>query len=107
MGHPKIGSPFGLFLTIIYVGASIVLFIMQIIRAIDRNELRVYDKTIYAQEMPIIDVDINQLYFAFALEDPQTSNRFIDESIYYAKVAFIDKVKKNDCKYYIFRYRAM
>ena len=92
----KIGSYFGLFLTIVYIIASIALFVYQIILAIQRRELKVYDTTIYAQEMPSITVDANQLYFAFGLEDPQTSNRFIDNSIYVPKIVFIDKLKIND-----------
>ena len=94
--HEKIGSYLGLLLTLIYIIASLVLFIFQIAKTIQRSELRVYDTNIYSQEMPVITVDLDQLYFAFALEDPLTSNRFIDESIYIAKVAFIDKIKIND-----------
>ena len=92
----KIGSFYGLFLTIVYIIASISLFFYQIILAIQRTELKVYDTTMYAQEMPSITVDSSQLYFAFGLEDPQTSNRFIDNSIYIPKIVFIDKVKIND-----------
>ena len=66
------------------------------IRAFKRSELKVYDTTIYSQEMPSIDADINKLYFAFALEHPKTTSRFIDESIYTAQVAFIDKRKFGD-----------
>ncbi len=94
--HEKIGSYYGLILTLIYIFASIILFVYQMIGAIRRNEMRVYDTTIYEQKMPLIEVDSKQLYFAFALEDPHTTNRFVDEGIYTAKVAFIDKVKKND-----------
>ena len=92
----KVGSYLGLLLTVGYVFVSIILFIYQIIRTVKRSELKVYDTKIYAQEMPSIEVNIDQLYFAFALEDPLTSNRFIDERIYIPKVAFIDKVKKNN-----------
>ena len=92
----KIGSYLGLFLTLVYIIASLVLFIYQLLKTIQRNELKVYDTTIYAQEMPIIDANKEQLYFAFALEDPLTSNRFIDEGIYIPKVAFIEKIKIND-----------
>ena len=92
----KIGSYFGLFLTLVYIFASLILFIFQIIKAIHRKELKVYDTTIYSQEMPIIDVDINQLYFAFGLEYPNTATRYIDEGIYTAKITFFDKQKKED-----------
>ena len=73
-----------------------ILFIQQMIKALQRNELNVYDSTIYAQEMPSINITKDQLYFAFGLEEPLTSNRFIDERIYIPKVAFIEKIKVGD-----------
>ena len=91
--HEKIGSYFGIFLSFIYILLSIILFIYQVIKTIHRSELIVYDTNKIAQEMPIIDTDINQFYFAFALEDPGTSNRCIDEGISIPKVVFIDKGK--------------
>lgn len=91
----KIGSYFGLFLTLSYIIISIVLFIYCLICVIQRTEIKVYDSTLYAQEMPIIDLDKNSFYFAFGLEEPNTSNRFVDESIYYTEVLFIDRVKEN------------
>ena len=92
----KISSYFGFFLTLVYILASISLFIYQIVIAIRREELKVYDSTKYAQEMPSMTIDSDQLYFAFGLEDPKTSNRFIDDSIYIPKIVFIDKIKIND-----------
>jgi len=92
----RIGSYYGFFLTMVYIFASLVLFIYQIIRTIQRSEVKVYDTTVYAKEMPSIDVDINKLYFAFALEHPKTTSRFIDESIYTAQVAYVDKRKVGD-----------
>ena len=92
----RIGSYFGLFLTMVYICASLILFIYQIIRTFQRSEMKVYDTTVYSKEMPSIDVDINKLYFAFALEHPKTTSRFIDESIYTAQVAYIDKRKVGD-----------
>ena len=46
--------------------------------------------------MPIIDANIEHLYFAFGLEYPNTATRYIDESIYTAKLTFFDKQKVND-----------
>ena len=92
----KVGSYLGLFLSLVFIIVSLSLFIVQIISISKRNELNVYDSTIYAQEMPSIQVDKSQLYFAFGLEEPLTSNRFIDEGIYVPKVAFVEKVKQND-----------
>ena len=92
----KVGSYLGLFLSLVFIIVSLSLFIVQIISISKRNELNVYDSTIYAQEMPSIQVDKSQLYFAFGLEEPLSSNRFIDEGIYVPKVAFVEKVKQND-----------
>ena len=92
----NVGSYLGLFLSLVFIIVSLSLFIAQIISISKRNELNVYDSTIYAQEMPSILVDKSQLYFAFGLEEPLTSNRFIDEGIYVPKVAFVEKVKVND-----------
>ena len=91
----KIGSFFGLFLTLLYAVASIILFIYHVIITIRRQEIRVYDSTLYAQEMPIIELDKENFNFAFGLEDPITLNRFVDETIYIPEVAFIDRVKIN------------
>ena len=92
----RIGSYFGYFLTLLYICTSLILFIYHIIKTFQRSEVKVYDTTVYSKEMPFIDIDINKLYFAFALEDPKTTSRFIDESIYTAQVAYIDKRKVGD-----------
>ena len=92
----KIGSFFGFFLTLVYIITSIILFINEVVIILNRKELKVYDTTMYAKEMPTIDIDSNNFYFAFGLEDPSTSNRIIDDSIYIPKIVYIDKVKIND-----------
>ena len=94
--HDRINTCFGTLLTLIYIVVSLTLFIYQLIMTIQRKNFKVYDSTIYGQEMPFIDLNSNTLYFAFGLEDPQTMNRFIDDSIYVAKIVFVDKAKIND-----------
>jgi hypothetical protein len=89
----KISSYFGFILTLVYILASVILFILEIIKAFKRAELKVSDTTIYSKEMPIIDVDMDKLYFAFGLEHPNSANRYIDEQIYTAKITFFDKQK--------------
>ena len=85
----------GLFLTFIYVVASIILFIYYMIMTAQRREIRVYDSSFIAQEMPVINLDKNYFYFAFGLENPKTLNRFVDESIYIPEVVYIDRAKIN------------
>jgi uncharacterized membrane protein len=89
----RIGSYFGLFLTMLYIIASLILLCYYLISTIQRRDLKVYDSTLHAQEMPIIYLDKSNFNFAFGLEDPETLNRFVDETIYTAEVALIDKVK--------------
>ena len=94
--HDRINTCFGTFLTVVYIIASLTLFIYYLITIIQRQNFKVYDSTIYGQEMPIIDLNSSSLYFAFGLEDPQSMNRFIDDSIYIPKIVFVDKAKIND-----------
>ena len=89
----RIGSYFGLFLTMLYILASLILLCYYLISTIKRREIKVYDSTLYAQEMPIINLDKSNFNFAFGLEDPMSLNRYVDETIYTAEVALIDKVK--------------
>ena len=89
----KIGSYFGLFLTILYIFFSITLFAYYLIVAIRRKEMQVYDSSLYAQEMPIININKDYFNFAFGLENPNTLNKFVDESIYIPEVTYIDRIK--------------
>ena len=91
----KIGSYFGLFLTIIYILFSLILFIYNITRAFQRKDLVVNDSTTHPQEMPLINANSNNFYFAFGLEEKISFNRFIDETIYYPEIIFMDKIKIN------------
>ena len=91
----KIGSKFGLFLTILYILTSLFIFIFYLIQIFERKDIKIYNSNIYTQEMPILNIDSNLLYFAFGLEDPITSNRYIDESIYYPQILYIDRIKIN------------
>jgi hypothetical protein len=91
--NEKIGSLFGLLLSSIYIVVSVVILIHYLILTIQRKEVKVYDTSIHAQEMPYINIDSNSLYFAFGIEDPINSLRYIDETIYYPKIFFIDRIK--------------
>jgi len=94
--HDRINTCFGTFLTAVYIIASLTLFIFYLLSIIQRKNFKVYDSTIYGQEMPIIDLNSSSLYFAFGMEEPQSMNRFIDDSIYIPKIVFVDKAKIND-----------
>ena len=91
----KISSKFGIFLTIIYIFTSLGLFIFYTSQTIQRTSINVHDSTMYLKESSNLNIEPNMFYFAFGVENPQTSARFIDETIYYPKVTFIEKVKES------------
>ena len=90
----KISSSFGIFLTIIYIMASLGLFIFYITKTIKRTTINVHDSTMYLKEFSEIYIDPNLFYFAFGIENPETGTRFIDETIYYVKVTYFEQIKE-------------
>ena len=89
----KIGSYFGVFLTAIYLMISSVLIIMYSLDAVQRTQVRVYDSTMSSEEAPYININSQLINFAFGLENRISSNRYIDPSIYYPEVLFLERVK--------------
>ena len=90
----KIGSYFGLILTIIYILIALILIIVYSIEAVKRTEIRVYDSTMHSEEIPYINLNSNLINFAFGLEDRISANRYIDPSIYYPEILYLERVKK-------------
>jgi len=90
----QISSNFGVCLTITYIFVSLGLFIFYTSQTIRRTNINVHDSKIYRKEATNINIDSNLFYFAFGVENPNTSTRFIDETIYYPKVTFFEKVKE-------------
>ena len=93
--HEKIGSYFGLSLTLIYISFSLTLFIYYIVMTLRRKNIIVYDSTIFSNEIPSININSSNFYFAFGIENKETLNRFIDETIYYPEIVYIDRAKVN------------
>ena len=93
--HEKIGSYFGLILTLIYISFSLILFIYYIVLTLRRKNIIVYDSTIFSNELPSININTSNFYFAFGIENKDTLNRFIDETIYYPEIVFISRAKVN------------
>ena len=89
----KLGTSFGIILTIIYVVISLGLFITYITDIIKRKNINIHDSSIYPKKAPSIELDKQFFYFAFGVESPNDRTRFIDNTIYYPRVYYFDKVK--------------
>ena len=89
----RIGSLFGLILTLINILASLIIFGVYLIETIQRKDLKVYDSNTFSKDTPFININSSNLYFAFGLEDRVSSNRFIDPSIYYPEALFLEREK--------------
>ena len=91
----RIGSMLGFVLTIIYIIATLCLFIFYTIETINKNDIKVHDSILYQNEVPEMIINSNNFYFAFGVENYLTGfTRFIDETIYFPKVLFINKIKE-------------
>ena len=90
----RIGSLFGLILTLINILASLIIFGVYLFEIFQRKDLKVYDSNKFSDNTPFININSSNLYFAFGLEDRNSSNRFVDPSIYYPEALFLERVKK-------------
>ena len=85
----KIGSAFGLTLTIIYIIASLSIFIYYTISIVRKEDLQVNDSTEYSKNTPYINLNNSDLfYFAFGVENPENATRFVDETLYRARAVY-------------------
>ena len=95
-GKERISTNLGLTLTLLHVLFTLFLFIYYGYRIIFGKELNVRESNVFQLEAPSIDIiNSNLFYFAFGVEDPITTDKFIDETIYYPKVIYYN-TKKED-----------
>ena len=93
----KISSFFGLAITFVYIFISTSIFLYYTIQTIKHKDLTVNDSIINSEEVPSINLNNSEsLYFAFAIEEPMTASKFVDESIYTAEAIFVDCVKDDN-----------
>ena len=104
--NEKIGSEFGLILTIIYILSSITIFILFLIMIFQKRDFNVSDSIINSQDIPSFNLKTSNLFFFIIGITNKNNTRIIDESIYrvsaiYAKQykdskgVFVDKEIKN------------
>lgn len=92
----RIGSFLGLFLTFIYILAALVILIIYSIKVLERKYIRVNDSVIFSNSTPEIEINSDNFNLAFGVENPKTSNRFIDPTIYYPEIEYIKRVRNEN-----------
>ena len=91
----RIGSLFGFTLTIIYILITLCLFIFYTVSTINKSDIKVHDSVLYQKEAPEMIINSDFFYFAFGIENNSTGfTRFIDETIYYPEVIYVNKIKE-------------
>ena len=91
----RMGTIFGFTLTVIYLFASLSIFIYYTINTINKSDIKVHDSLLYQKQAPEINVNSSLFYFAFGVENFLTGyTRFIDETVYYPKAFYISKIKE-------------
>ena len=88
----------GSILTIIYIFIYILFVLYKLIRMIKKIDVVFYDKFAYIEKPPSIKLNKDNFYGGFGLEDPETYDPFIDDTIYYPK-AYYKKAKRNGDKW--------
>ena len=105
-GKEKLGSVFGLTLTIIYIIISLTIFVYYTTVTIRRVDLQVHDSTEYSNDVPYINLNNSNLfYFAFGVENAVNASRFVDETIYRARVVFYYGEKNSGGAFETIEYR--
>lgn len=90
----KIGTFFGLVLTVLYILFSLAIFCLYLVFNTNRENIIVSNSTKISKSLQ--KVDLNLISFAFGLTDSMGSINYIDETIYYPKIYFYEKNEINE-----------
>ena len=87
-GKPEKTSRIGTLFTLIYISIFFTIFIYKFIKMIEKNNGTFYVTYTYEKDPPSIQLSNENFYGGFALENPETYDEFIDETIYYPKAYY-------------------
>ena len=94
--RPKKTSWIGRILSFSFVLIYFAFFIYKFIKMLRRVDVTFYDTFTYASSPPIVPITHENFYIAFALEDPNSYDPFINEGVYYPKASFKRAEMKGD-----------
>ena len=95
-GKYKKTSWIGRFFTELFMVVYFSFLIYKINRLLKKNDITFYDTFTYSSEPPRIKITNENFYGGFALENPETYDVFVDESIYIPRAFFKKAEKKGD-----------
>ena len=87
-GKPEKTSRIGIFFTLIYISVFLTVILYKLIKMIEKSHGTFYVTYEYEKEPPSIKLSNENFYGGFALENPETYDEFIDETIYYPKAYY-------------------
>ena len=94
--RPKKTSWIGRILSVAFVLVYFAFFLYKLIKMLKRVDVTFYDTFTYAAKPPQVPITHDNFYLAFALQDPETYDPFIDEGVYIPKGYFKRGEMKGD-----------
>ena len=95
-GSSKKTSWMGRIFSRLFVLVYFAFFIYKLIRMLQKKDVTFYDTFTYAPEPSQVKITNENFYGGFGIENPETYDTFIDESIYFPKAYFKTAVKKGN-----------
>ena len=95
-GNETDGTTFGKVMTFTYVGLYIILFLIFTCMVILKNNGSYYDSEINPEELTEVKLNNDLLYFGFSLQNAQTYDSYLDETIYYPKAYYKQAKRENN-----------
>ena len=92
-GKPRKSSRIGFIFTLIYISIFLTIFLYNLKKMISKNNGTFYVTYTYENEPPSIKLSSEKFYGGFALENHETYDNFIDETIYYPKAYYKKAVR--------------
>ena len=93
-GKPQKTSSIGTIFTLIYISIFFMVILYKLIKMLEKHNGTFYVTYEYEKEPPSIKLSKEKFYGFFALENPDTYDEFIDETIYYPK-AYYKRAERN------------
>ena len=87
-GRSRKTSCIGTFFTLLYMSIFLIFFIYKLKRVMNKKDGTFYDTYTYSEQPPFLKLSNENFYGGFGIEDPETYDSFIDETIYFPKAYF-------------------